>query len=480
MLDFFRITRGLEIDRTVQILQGSNLPGSSSDTISAPVGSLYLQTSGDALIKQNAGSGTDKWQVYATEAFVSALIQNTLSWREPVEVVDRISLTPPVAAPGNPIIVDGQSITDKQRVLFTAIAPGDPNIYIYDQALGTFSEDSNLQTQGDNTFVKRGTYTNRRFLYTGVAWLTYDSILKNVAIVQKDPGIDQFGAIDDALMYVASQTPSSVNPWLVIVYPGIYDEPTLTVPQYSAMISHAPSATIIVTNSPAQDAVIMQDKSGIRGFTISGASGAGQRGLVIQDVVDVLAVEMFFTNNDTDIHIDGNTSPVRAILDNISLSPSAARAYGLRVTSNGGNKTQCSLSNSVMDDTASTSTVHGLEFEGTGVLAVVTNVVANGNPAGSGHGVHIENGATVSSTGLIISDFALGLHVPNVGAPPVLRMNVQILASDLPNIDIQHPGTSGFISGAADHDEITVAPGTTGLNLAFNGTDNTDPGDVGF
>lgn len=62
MSEYFRIVRGLEIDRAVRVLQGTGIPGLTADTNTAQVGSLYLNTTnGLAYTKVLAGSGTDKW-----------------------------------------------------------------------------------------------------------------------------------------------------------------------------------------------------------------------------------------------------------------------------------------------------------------------------------------------------------------------------------------------------------------------------------
>ena len=44
-LEFYRIKRGLEINQNVQILEGTGDPGISGDSTTAPVGSIYIDTS---------------------------------------------------------------------------------------------------------------------------------------------------------------------------------------------------------------------------------------------------------------------------------------------------------------------------------------------------------------------------------------------------------------------------------------------------
>jgi len=473
MLDFFRITRGLDIDRAVRVLQGAGLPGSSSDTNSAPIGSLYLQTSGETFIKQTAGSGTDKWQVYATETDVETLLQQN-SWREPVEVVDRISLVLPTETPGNPIIIDSQTITDQQHVLFAALAPGDANIYIYDQPSGTFTESVKIQTQGDVTIVKRGIYTNRLFLYTGTAWMTYDALYKNTVFVQQDAGIDQFNSIVNAITYVSSQIPTVSNPWTIIVYPGTYIEPSLVIPDYTKVESAAQHAAIVKPTIASNDVFTLGSSSSLVGFHISDATSG--RACVAKDVEHALVSELFLENNETDVYIEGNATPTIVHIHDIIGHGGIPNLFNIQIVSNGGQSVLVDVDTVAFELQDSSALTQAFSIYGTGAEVDFQNSSVVG-PGIIGTGLYIENGATVSSTGLAIHDVGLGLHIPNVGAAPKIYLQAQIVLDDQPNILIEHPGTIGFFAGAADHDEITIAAGATQLSLAYNGT---DAGDAGF
>lgn len=71
MSDFFRIHRGLEIDTKVRIIPASGLPGSTSDTDTASVGSIYTDiNSGTVYSKVAAGSGFVTWNPIAATGIV--------------------------------------------------------------------------------------------------------------------------------------------------------------------------------------------------------------------------------------------------------------------------------------------------------------------------------------------------------------------------------------------------------------------------
>lgn len=71
MSDFFRIHRGLEIDTKVRIIPASGLPGSTSDTDTASVGSLYTDlNNGTVYSKIAAGPGFITWSPIAATGIV--------------------------------------------------------------------------------------------------------------------------------------------------------------------------------------------------------------------------------------------------------------------------------------------------------------------------------------------------------------------------------------------------------------------------
>jgi hypothetical protein len=174
--DFFRIERGLELDETVQILQGSGAPGAAGDTSIAPVGSTYQDnTDGSLYTKIASGVGVVKWQKMASEKYVNDAVGATISWREPAIVRDNVATVLPTSTATSPIVVDGVTVTDGGRVLFSAIVGGlGKNIYIYNQATGTFTEDSNQESSGDATYIQSGTSAGKTFVYNGTQWVLTD------------------------------------------------------------------------------------------------------------------------------------------------------------------------------------------------------------------------------------------------------------------------------------------------------------------
>jgi hypothetical protein len=173
---FFRIERGLELDEIVQYLQGAGAPGAAGDTSLAEVGSVYTDNATGAMYtKISAGVGTDKWQKLASETYVNNALGATVSWREPAFVRDNVATVLPTGVAASPIVVDGVSISNGGRVLFSALTGGDgKNVYVYDQATGLFVEDINQESSGDAAFVQSGTSAGKTYIYNGSTWVQSD------------------------------------------------------------------------------------------------------------------------------------------------------------------------------------------------------------------------------------------------------------------------------------------------------------------
>lgn len=168
----FRIERGLELDESIQLLEGAGAPGASGDTSLAPVGSFYLDNlTGDAWTKVTAGVGTGHWSKLASEQWVNNTVSSQISWREPVTVIDTTTTTLPSGAGAGTI--NGVTLVTGDRVLFSAVTPA--NVYVYNATSQTFTQDVNALTQGDTVYVDGGTNGGTRWTYNGTAWVRFDS-----------------------------------------------------------------------------------------------------------------------------------------------------------------------------------------------------------------------------------------------------------------------------------------------------------------
>lgn len=181
-LKFFEIEKGLSLNGNVVVLEGSGVPGLSTDTDNAAVGSFYLdRTNGLVYVKSTVGTGSDKWDQQASKAYVDNAVNAQISWREPVLVLDATSyadIAAVVTAANVADTLDGVTIASGNRVLITNLTSGNNNVYIVSGSTGnwTLTEDVNLASSGDTVYVQDGTYAGMRYTYNGTAWIRTDII----------------------------------------------------------------------------------------------------------------------------------------------------------------------------------------------------------------------------------------------------------------------------------------------------------------
>jgi len=183
-LDLFRVIQGLDIQlddlsKNANVLVGDGAPGGTTETNAAPIGSIWLRTDAETdglnlyWKHTTVNNSTADWNQATDKTYVDAVAAG-LSWREPARVQDNVSTTIPTGVAGNPITVDGVSIVDGDRVLFSNQATGtDNNVWIYDQATGTFSEDPNGETDGDALLIQEGSAAEQQWVYDGTAWVQF-------------------------------------------------------------------------------------------------------------------------------------------------------------------------------------------------------------------------------------------------------------------------------------------------------------------
>lgn len=190
-LDLFRIIDGLDIQldnlsANASILVGSGAPGGDTGKEdAAPIGSLYLRTDAETDGLQvywkvsTVNNSSADWVQSTDKSYVDAVAQG-LSWREPVLVRDNTlyaDITAAETAANVADTVDGVTIQSGDRILFTNLTSGNENVYIVSGSTGawTFTEDTNLATDGDAVLVQDGTSANQQWVFDGAAWIQFGS-----------------------------------------------------------------------------------------------------------------------------------------------------------------------------------------------------------------------------------------------------------------------------------------------------------------
>jgi hypothetical protein len=169
---FTGIQTGVELDNGTHLIPLTGTPGGGdSDVVGA--GSIGLSDNGNVYHKTTIGSGADKWQIFESAG--------TSSWREPVLVKDD-SVHASLAAAETSMnlgTVDGESVAEGDKILYTAITGENKNIYTITGTVGagaTLVEDANnAATLNDVVRVDSGTSALRGFYFDGTNWVDLNS-----------------------------------------------------------------------------------------------------------------------------------------------------------------------------------------------------------------------------------------------------------------------------------------------------------------
>jgi len=170
--DLFRVEDGFEIEEGPSWLATAGVPGAEVFTDAALVGSWCTDTTtGDIYKKKTTGTGTDKWELSIGATELNAAV-GSQQWRESVLVRDDTTYGNLAAAETavNLGTIDGVSVGDGDRILFTDITGQAHNVFIVNGAPpgATLVEDTKALQEGDALIINRGTYEDELHEYTGV------------------------------------------------------------------------------------------------------------------------------------------------------------------------------------------------------------------------------------------------------------------------------------------------------------------------
>lgn len=195
MLNYFIAERGFGFDNeNVQMISGTGAPGTSGDSTTVGVGSIYMDAgSGDFFKKHTAGAGAANWDKMATLGDLGTGI----SWREPARTKDDATWANLAAAetelndtgtPGNIGGVDSDQYVNGDRILFTDITGSNKNVFIVTGTPGagaTLVEDTNLATEGDAVYIQEGTNAGFTYVFNGTDWvLISQGALTEIGFIQ--------------------------------------------------------------------------------------------------------------------------------------------------------------------------------------------------------------------------------------------------------------------------------------------------------
>jgi hypothetical protein len=306
-------------------------------------------------------------------------------------------------------------------------------------------------------------------------------LIKNSVVVQKTPGPNQFGTVKSAVDYVATQSPSGSNPWVVHVSPGIYTEVApIVMPQFTSVIGDTSQAVIIQPSIATNDVFqISTSNTRLQSLAIRNATGSGAAGVrITASLIPCTLNTVAITNCYENLVVESTASAAMVLCQLVRFSAGASTVNSVRTQSNSGQIAQTRFFSGNVQGTSgglfnaacyNTGAGASLEFNGT----VVENLAAL-----VGAGIYIQDGAKVSAeSGITVQGFDRNVVFANIGAAPICNLaSTLLLESATIDLLIDHPGTTGFFSGIADPAKVSV-DSSAEVSLLFNHHDG--PGTLG-
>ncbi len=282
----------------------------------------------------------------------------------------------------------------------------------------------------------------------------------NVVSVSKTNVSGQFTSIKLAVDSISDN--SSGNPYLVSVGPGLFVEDTITLKPYVYIDGGGSDATIIQVDSPAKNAIVLADNSGIRNVAIGGATNSGQAAILYNSSTSVSSDFSFVE----DVHFLDNW----ALVNNISSSPSLvlinnAKFGGEYVFKKGfiaahpSAATRISLRNSTTAAGIRTDNppIRVVEGKGPNTQVILNGVQIRSSSVVSSHGIHIEDGSRARINSVNIVNFHVGVHIAS-GSP--LGSSVSAVGLNLEgcieDFLVEDPQASGSVLGLINKNNSTI------------------------
>lgn len=293
--------------------------------------------------------------------------------------------------------------------------------------------------------------------------------VENIIRVKKNPGAGEFSSIGAALASIT--TNSSSNRFMIDIGPGTYTEDTLTMKPFVELRGTG-ETTIIETDDPDKDLIIGTNDSSVSHVTLTGATAAG-RALV--RVTSTLAGNLFALNfvtldqAETWVVCDSANFAQVSIRQCLS-SRTASPDVGIHCTGAGISFVAVLSFNAAVFAGSSINDLYLVDTP-TSTLNIASSaaVVVSGSIT---NGIHLLNGGSVVGQAVGFSDLGTTVFVENSGAAPSLTISsLTALSSSVLDVNIEHPGTVGYISGALDNGKLFVDENSS-MTLAFADPDS--------
>jgi hypothetical protein len=297
----------------------------------------------------------------------------------------------------------------------------------------------------------------------------------NIVTVSKKGG--DFTSLKDAIAAITDASAS--KPYVIEMGPGVFPEDPITLKPYVIVEGIDDSATILQANDPTQPLITGVDNSEIKYLQLVGPTDSGVALVAHTGTMPTQAsfgvIDCAFADASRIFSIAGDdTNPTVTRIEGCRITSSSATVESiLEVDGTAAGEMYTLVKDFNYRRLEAPYAPHLFDIYGPQARVLLNDVLLE-TDANDTHGVHIEDGASVTILSSVLTGLDTAVHVHNVGAPARLETTNLVVRNSNVDIHVEHPGTTGGISAQADSSKVLIdanAPITVTLT-----TDNADGG----
>jgi hypothetical protein len=315
-----------------------------------------------------------------------------------------------------------------------------------------------------NGLLRYNTDNGQVEIFYSNRWASSIASVANRVIVQKTPGASEFSSIADA---VASITTSSIStPWEVIVYPGTYIEPTISMPPYTHITGSGEYNVVVKPASSSQDLFILNTGTSVNFLQVYDV-GTGYSAFVANNVGNfALCHKVGVFNSHTGWTVSATTADSLVFIEYCDTS---GGDIGFDISSSGAS-IYVNLENYYAFAYGGVNPAIGVRIAGPDSSANLQTFGFEGDD-NQGIGLQISDGAYIDAKAGHFFGWDIGAYVPNVGTGPLVNFTgVAFSGNATKDLRLLHPDTLGTLIGTASHYKVDAA--TTLFTSAFADAEN--------
>lgn len=295
--------------------------------------------------------------------------------------------------------------------------------------------------------------------------------ITQVVNVKLNPGSGEFSDLQLAIDSITDN--SSSKRYSIECGPGDYIGNFILKP-YIDLRGSGQEATNLIAAVDTLPVITGVPASSIGDCRIHGSTGTGGIGAYLLGGatyplagIPFVVRDCLFGHNETQVKLDGNSKLAIMFVEGCLLS--SEFAMGFHCSTPGTRDAVLTISNTTFSFGSATPPDF-IFVSGPTAQLIINGVIALNN-GGLGHALHIENGASVTTSSCSFEGFDTGIHIANVGTAPQINLLGCFADNTSYDLKIDHPGTTGTVTGALNSTKVLCA--SAGVSLTF--TDTSHP-----